>query len=178
MKSAKKQIALKPQDIVLLLKLSAHQGRVFTYASIAEELAISASEAHASLERAHSSRLVSTVEPAATTLVRAALLEFLVHGLKYSFPGVFGSISRGVPTGFAGPSLRQLIIQSAELAHVWPHEHGTTRGLALYPLYPSVPIAALRDSALYDTLTLVDAIRAGAAREREIATDMLTARLA
>lgn len=47
------------------------------------------------------------------------------------------------------------------------------RGLALMPLYPTVPDAALRNETLYAMLSLFDAIRAGQARERNAAHDLL-----
>ncbi|MEG7523780.1 MAG: hypothetical protein M3H12_11860 [Chromatiales bacterium] len=45
------------------------------------------------------------------------------------------------------------------------------------PLYKSAPGAAKRDPALYELLVLVDAIRGGRARERELAIKELRARL-
>jgi hypothetical protein len=45
------------------------------------------------------------------------------------------------------------------------------------PLYKNVPEAARRDPKLYELLALVDAIRDGRAREREIAIDELKARI-
>ena len=47
------------------------------------------------------------------------------------------------------------------------------RGLSLAPLYPSVPEAALRDERLYIILSLFDALRAGRARERNAAEELL-----
>jgi hypothetical protein len=43
------------------------------------------------------------------------------------------------------------------------------RGIALTPLYKTVPEAAKRDSLLYERLALIDAIRDGRARERNLA---------
>jgi hypothetical protein len=45
--------------------------------------------------------------------------------------------------------------------------------MSLAPLYPSVPEAAMRDEKLYAMLSLFDAIRAGQAREREAAKQLL-----
>ena len=59
---------------------------------------------------------------------------------------------------------------------VWPDKDGTVRGETLYPLYPSVPQAALRNPALYELLALFDAIRAGSAREHALAVRCLDAR--
>jgi hypothetical protein len=51
------------------------------------------------------------------------------------------------------------------------------RGIAFSPLYKNAPQAALRDPKLYELLALVDAIREGRSREREIAIRELTARI-
>jgi hypothetical protein len=66
---------------------------------------------------------------------------------------------------------------SADPPPVWPDKNGTVRGVALAPLYPTVPEAARRDSNLYELLALFDAVRAGQAREREIAQKQLAERI-
>jgi hypothetical protein len=43
---------------------------------------------------------------------------------------------------------------------------------SLPPLYPTVPQASRNDPRLHDALALVDALRAGAAREREMAREL------
>jgi hypothetical protein len=55
----------------------------------------------------------------------------------------------------------------------------TRRGILrlLEPLYRSVPNAARADKQLYELLALVDAIRSGRARERELAVKELRSRL-
>jgi hypothetical protein len=66
---------------------------------------------------------------------------------------------------------------SAEPPPVWPALEGTVRGIALVPLYPSAPAAALRDAELYENLALFDAVRAGNARERSLAQRLFEKRL-
>ena len=51
------------------------------------------------------------------------------------------------------------------------------QGYAFSPLYPSVPVVALRDASLYELLALVDAICDGRARERNLAAKELESRL-
>jgi hypothetical protein len=51
------------------------------------------------------------------------------------------------------------------------------RGESFSPLYKSAPSAAKKDSKLYQLLALVDAIRGGRARERDIAKKELKKRL-
>ena len=86
-------------------------------------------------------------------------------------------MTRGLPTAHAAAPLRDRIGQSADPPPVWPSPDGQSRGLALYPLYPSVPSAAMRDPDLYEALALFDAIRGGNARERNLASQLLTKRL-
>ena len=49
--------------------------------------------------------------------------------------------------------------------------------MAFLPIYKSAPKAALKDKALYQMLALVDAIRSGKARERNIALKQFKQRL-
>lgn len=169
------QVALKPQDVVVLLKFTLRK-LPSTYARLASELAISASEVHASFRRSQLARLV-VPSRGEFEVVRPALREFLIHGVKYAFPPIIGPITRGLPTGYAGPVLRPLLAGTEELPPVWPYPDGEVRGITLYPLYPTVPLASIHDSELYELLTLVDALRIGSARERELATIELTKRL-
>lgn len=82
-----------------------------------------------------------------------------------------------MPTGYAAPPLREKIMQPFEPPPVWPHKNGTVRGMAFYPLYPTVPEAAARNPALYELLVLFDAIRGGSPREHALAVQMLDERL-
>jgi hypothetical protein len=167
------QVTLKPQDVVVLLKLLVSSGRVLPFAALAKQLAMSASEVHASVGRATAARLVN-VASGHLQVTKAALKEFLLHGAKYTFPATFGAATRGVPTGYAAPPLATLVSQPNELPPVWPDPSGDRRGMALYPLYPTVPRAARSDAALYECLALFDALRSGAARERQIASQLLS----
>ncbi|HED18008.1 MAG TPA: hypothetical protein ENI74_00695 [Gammaproteobacteria bacterium] len=88
-----------------------------------------------------------------------------------------GDMTRGMLTGYAGPPLRDLFVSSSEPPPVWPDPEGGVRGIAFSPLYKSAPKAARVDPKLYELLVLVDAIRAGRARERDIASKELRVRL-
>ncbi len=107
----------------------------------------------------------------------SALEEFLVHGVKYAFPAERGELTRGVPTSYAAPPLKNHISPGSDPPPVWPDPEGAVRGVAFEPLYPTVPVAAKRDASLYELLALVDAIRDGRARERTIAEKELVKRL-
>ncbi len=166
-------MSLKPQDVVVILKLLSFVG-VATYPQLAHALGMSASEAHASVKRAAKSGLVNLESRRPN---RKALLEFLVHGLKYVFPAERGPLTRGMPTSYATAPLADKLTVSGEPPPVWPDPDGTVRGEALEPLYRSAPGAARADAKLYELLALVDAIRSGRARERELAVKELQKRL-
>ena len=169
---------LKPQDVVILLKLVVLGREPWTYQSLAVELSISQSEAHAGVRRAVAARLMSDATTAGGRPVLPALAEFVVHGVRYAYPPRRGALTRGMPTGYAAPPLNKSIVQPDEPPPVWPYTEGATRGYALEPLYPSVPEAATRDPRLYEILALVDAVRNGRARERTMAVKELQSRLA
>jgi hypothetical protein len=169
-------MVLKPQDVVVLLKLVALGDQGWTFQRLAVELSISQSEVHAAVRRAVAARLMTEASSAGRP-VRAALLEFLVHGAKYAFPPERGELTRGVPTGYAAAPLDKAIAGSSEPPPVWPYAEGKVRGYAFAPLYRTVPEAALRDPEFYELLALVDAIRDGRARERNLARQALEKRL-
>lgn len=171
-----KQLSLKPQDFVLALKLAVNGERHFTFAQLAMELSLSASEAHAAFSRAEQSRL-ATRQGGEPRAIKSSLQEFTVHGMPYAFPPTIGAHVRGMLTGIGAPPLAQHFGQSKESAHVWPDHQGSDRGPSILPFYPTVPAAARKDPLLYEVLACVDAIRAGAAREREIATKEILMRL-
>ncbi len=167
-------MVLKPQDIVVLLKLITSRESEWSYPSLAHDLFMSVSEVHAGIKRAGAARLIDLQR---RVPLKRALEEFLIHGVKYAFPPTRGGLIRGMPTGYAAPTLDDLIIQPNEPPPVWPYPDGRIRGHEFSPLYKSVPMAAAVDEGLYELLALVDAIREGRARERNLATKELKARL-
>ena len=171
------QVTLKPQDLMVLLKLLAVGEKSYTYSSLSDALGISSSEVHASIGRARSARLLN-IENDRPLVIRAALKEFLLHGAKYAFPATLGSPTRGIPTAYAAPPLAALVSQPNELPPVWPDAAGNQRGVTFHPLYPTAPLAARKDRVLYEFLALFDALRGGAARERQLAARLLAERVA
>src|SRR5690242_15816415 len=106
-------MALKPQDVYVVLKIVAAGSRRAPYSHLATELAMSPSEVHASVKRAQVSGLLHG--PALNDRPNiAALEEFLVHGLKYVFPAERGELTRGVATSYGAPPLSESIARSDE----------------------------------------------------------------
>lgn len=170
-----RQPALKAQDLYLLLALLAKRGEALTYPELAAFAGLSMSEVHGALKRAEQSRLLAFVDKQPRIIV-PAFKEFLFHGARYAFPAARGGMVGGVPTAYAAPPLDVSIAPSADPPPVWPHVEGTARGIALIPLYPSAPAAALRNPLLYENLALFDALRMGNARERNLAEKLLEER--
>ena len=169
-------MVLKPQDLLVVLKLWVGRGKTWTYPVLAQELGISLSEVHGAVKRAAKAGFLleaSLAQPPNPV----ALREFLVHGAKYAFPADRGGMTRGFPTAHAAAPLNAEIVADGEPPPVWPHAEGTERGLAFAPLYPAAPVAALRDPALREMLALLDSIRGGRARERQRAIQLIEERL-
>jgi hypothetical protein len=183
-------MALHPQDVVVVLKLIAKRdaSERWTYAELSKGLFMSASQVFRSVQRAEASRLLAAPTAPPPGLPDDGprvwlwpngnnLKEFLIHGVKYAFPAERGGPTRGIPTAEAAAPLAQHVVQDFPLPPVWPHAEGPFRGVAFAPLYKNVPQAALQDAKLYELLAILDAIREGRSREREIAIRELTARI-
>lgn len=158
---------LKPQDVLFLLKLVAINNNDWSFSTLAYELGMSPSEVHGAARRALAARLAIRKDGRIKPNLRN-LEEFLLHGIQYVFVPERGGLIKGMPTFNAADN---------ELPPVWPDPEGAVRGESFSPLYKSVPVAAKRDLKLYPLLVLVDAIRGGRARERDMAKKALKKRL-
>ena len=155
---------MKPQDIVVLLKIIALDTDKWQQKPLAEALGMSQSEVSQSVARSQYSGLLYGN---GKQVMSSALLEFFQFGLAYVFPQKPGPVVRGIATAHSALPLSHQI-DSAE-NFVWPYAKGNLRGQAIVPLYKSVPEAALNDPYLYELLALTDALRIGKAREKALA---------
>ena len=166
------QQSMKPQDIVLLLKIISMQNDSWNQIPIAAALGMSQSEISESVAR---SKYAGLLHPKGKKVMKLALVEFLQHGIRYVFPQKPGAVVRGIPTAHSAAPLNNIIL--SEEHYVWPSGKGNLRGQAITPLYPSVIEAVQKDARLHELLALVDAIRVGRAREKEIAFKELEFRI-
>lgn len=157
---------LKAQDVLVALRLALTEGFSNSYAALAEELGMSASEAHAAMRRLEDARLL---DPAERHIRRSVLRNFLIHGVPYAFAVRVEGMTRGIPTAWAAPVFAGEFVSGDQLPPVWPDPEGQVQGLAVKPLYPSAPHAAKKNDKLYSLLAAVDALRIGRARERAAA---------
>src|SRR5229473_4876816 len=127
---------LKPQDVLVLLKLVALGRANWAYNTLALELGMSPSEVHGAVKRAVAARLAVADKEKIIPNIRN-LEEFLVHGIKHVFVPDHGTLTRGMPTGSAAPPLADEFAPSDEPLPVWPDAEGEVRGVAFSPLYKS-----------------------------------------
>ena len=161
---------------MFLLKLTALGKKNWSFNKLAIDLAMSPSEVHAAAKRALVARLAIKEDDKIWPNIRN-LEEFLLYGIQYVFVPEHGELNRGMPTAYAASPMNSIIVANNEPPPVWPDAEGKIRGESFSPLYRSVPKAAKKDPELYELLALVDAIRGGRAREREIAKKELKKRL-
>lgn len=171
-----KQLALKPQDLVVTIKIAVNRERDMLLTELAAELCMALSVVHGCIRRSEQARLLSR-SAGSVRANRSSLKEFLLFGAKYSFPGHLGASTKGLATAIGAPSLREYFDQTRVIPPVWPSAEGDSWGPSLTPLHQTVPEAAKKDLLLYDLLSLFDAIRIGAARERELAATAIEERL-
>ncbi len=168
-------MALKSQDILVLLKLVTQGDESWTYSQIAAELDLSASQVHAAVGRIIRSGLALD-ENGRVRIHTRNLEEFLLHALRYVSVPERGPKSRGTATLTCAPPFAAMFAEDDEPI-VWPDPSGDARGESLKPIHKSAPAAARRDPELYELLVISDALRAGRARERQAAAKELKKRL-
>lgn len=168
-------MSLKSQDILFLLKLVAINHKAWSFNKLALELGISPSQVHAAAKRSIVAKLAVKGDRGIVPNIHN-LEEFVFHGLQYVFVPERGGLTRGMPTAYASAPMSVHFVDDKEPPPVWPDPEGEVRGLALSPLCRSAPIAAKKDQKLYELLVLIDSIRAGRARERDLAKKELKRR--
>jgi predicted transcriptional regulator len=168
----KKHSGMRPHDIVVLLKIASKKDDAWLMKDLAIELGISASEISESLNRSSVAGLIAQNKK---RLMKLALLDFLVHGLRYVYPQKPGAIVRGIVTAHSALPLSKEIASNE--IHVWPYAEGDVRGELIEPLHPKVPEACLKDPLFYELMALCDALRVGRVREKNLAIEELKKRL-
>lgn len=164
---------MKPQDILVILKVVSLKQETWTQAAIADSLMISPAEVSSVFERLIELGLINHTKDRVN---KQALREFLVHGLKYVFPAKLGPKVRGIATAHSAPPIKNFITEGEDI-FVWKSAKGNRRGLSVEPLYKTVPKIVSTNKVLYELLVIIDTLRIGRAREIGIAITELDKRL-
>ncbi|MCO5233341.1 MAG: hypothetical protein M9888_06360 [Chitinophagales bacterium] len=167
----RKHNGIRPHDIVILSKIAVVSNEDWYLKDIANELFISNSEVSESIKRSVYSGLLSNSK----RLMKESFLEYVIYGLKYTFPQRPMMIQRGMATSYSAHPMDKLV-DSNEIV-VWPFVDGKSRGLGIEPLHPNVPKACLLDNRLYEFLSLIEVLRTGNLRENKLAIAELKKRL-
>lgn len=160
----KEHNGMRPQDIVILLKILTTNDLNWQYRDLSSSLNISISEVSQSLHRSH---IAGLVDESRRRVHRSSLMEFIEHGLHYVFPQVPGTLVTGIPTAHSHTFFKAHF--EAELDYVWPDENGWIRGLSIQPLHRGVTAAVRKDEQLYKMLAAIDILRVGRVREIKLA---------
>jgi len=170
---------LKPQDCIILLKLLANPDKEWSQRELADAVCISLAETNVGLKRLVDAGLLRKVKTTQFLPIIASAEEFLINGLKYLIPAKLGEYTRGIPTAIGAPVFKDKIALGDDPIPVWPDAEGDRRGVALNPIYPSVTKALRKtpDPAFYELLSLIDSIRSGRPRERNLAIQLLKNRI-
>ena len=166
------QYSMKPQDVVVLLKIIALNNDNWQQIPLAHSLKMSQSEVSQSVAR---SKYAGLLDDNGKKVMRQALYDFLQYGLAVVFPAKPGAVVRGIPTAHSTAPLNKEISSGED--YVWPFAKGNVRGHGITPLYATVPQAALDDEQLHALLALADALRVGKAREKNMAVQELKNRI-
>lgn len=168
---------MRPQDIVVLAKIVALKTPKWKQLELSKSLYMSQSEISEGMNRC---KLAKLVDARKKVVNKAALFEFLVHGIKYVFPLEPGRLVYGLPTAYSAACLTDLFPHQdrQEAVYVWEMEGGTVRGESIVPLHKNVALAAKEDVRLHELLALVDVIRLGLEEEQEKAVSRLGTLLA
>lgn len=152
----KEHKGMRPQDIVVLLKLISESDQEFKIKELSSKLFISASEISESLNR---SAIAGLIDAQSRLVNKDAFLKFLEFGLPYVFPAQLGPVMQGIFTAHSESSL--YLSFSSEEKLVWADEQGKERGQTIIPLYPTVVKAVRKDRILCKLLALCEIIRIG-----------------
>jgi len=169
----KKHNGMRPQDIVVLLKIISIRNDKWRNIDIANAVGISPSEVSEALNRCRIAKLIDSKKRKVNI---NSFTEFLVYGLKYVFPAEPGAVVKGIPTAHSASPIKEHISSDIDV-YVWAYAKGTHRGQAIEPLYKTLPKVAPENELFFELLTIVDTIRIGRAREIKIATEELNKRL-
>lgn len=169
----KKHNGMRPQDIVILLKMLTLENKKCSIEEMAVNLGISAGEVSKAMDRNVVAGLVSSDK---TRVNKLSLRDFLIYGIKYVFPPQTGSSTRGIATAHSAPPVNQYITEGIE-NFVWKYYKGTKRGNSIIPLYEKIPKIVENQPELYELLTIIDTFRIGKKREIDIAIKELDKKL-
>jgi DNA-binding transcriptional ArsR family regulator len=163
---------LRRADILVLLKLAVKGDA--SVRALESELGLSKSMVALSIRRLREANLLKDDEAGGLRINKLAARDFLQHGARWIAPAKVGDFELGFATAHSFESLARKLSGDPDPV-VLPLPHGPIRGRAVSPLHPKAPAAAQKDPRLLRLLAIVDALRIGRARDRDVAMAELRA---
>lgn len=162
---------VKDSDVYVLSGVLAHD-ESWSYRSLAERLRVPHPVVQRALERTKRADLYSAER---REVHLAHFEEFSLHALRFVAPTRLGPPTAGVPAAWAAEPVAGAIRTSGdEPSPVWPFASGRVRGQAVEPLHSAAPEAVEGWPELGKVLALLDSLRAGDARVRQVAGHLLS----
>ena len=164
------------RDIYVLAGAVASQREAPSLRELAAELHVDHTLVHRALGRAAEAGLYS---PASRSVILPAFEELVVHAARFIAPAPLGGLVAGVPAAWAAEPVSSRIREAGgDPPPVWPSAKGSVRGQTLEPLHPSAPEASAEHREVRELLAVIDSLRAGDLRVRQVATELLHDQLA
>ena len=161
---------VKAPDIYVLAGLLV-EDQSWSYRSLAERLRVPHPVVQRALARARDAGLYSRERREVHV---PHFEEFAIHALRFVAPAQLGALVPGVPAAWAAePMVGAIRSSGEEPSPVWPYARGKVRGQAVEPLHPAAPEAVEDWPELGEILALLDSLRAGDARIRQVAAELL-----
>ena len=168
--------ALKPQDVVVAVKVFILEGRKWSFQTAATSLGLSSvSVVHQAFTRGRRAGLYYQTS-AGWRVNKPRLRDLLAHGVPSMYYPIQGPATSGVETGPAASPVKMYFPPAGKgyPRSVWPKiGKQSTTGESLEPIHACVPEAALADDRLHEIFALVDVVRLMTGKERKIAVELL-----
>jgi hypothetical protein len=103
--------SMRPQDVVVLIKVLLEKDSDWTQVSLARSLFISQSEISESLSRSRYARLLYDK---GRKVARQPFMDLLEYGIPFIFPQHPGNVVRGIPTSHSASPIKEEIISEQQ----------------------------------------------------------------
>lgn len=161
---------MRPIDLYVLVGAISEQGRGRSLRDLAARLYVDHTTVYRALGRAEKAGLYQSEQ---RRVHLASFEELAVHAARFIAPAPLAQLTRGIPAAWAAEPISRMIHESdGEPPPVWPSALGVVRGQALEPLHPGA-VQASSDQALSALLSIIDSLRAGDVRVRDVAAKAL-----
>lgn len=144
---------MRPEDVLVLLKIAVIESSDWTPYALSLELGYSEEHILESIARLKEAGLLQMNRPHTQKLKK-----FILEELPERYPVVPGKLTRGMYTGFSAQAGYSFGVPRTS-TWVWPKEDGQDWGQEIEPLSPNCCFAVLQDRKLKDVLSIIETLR-------------------